>query len=69
LLQLSGLEISPHRVRHFQLLLLLIKLPLQEIEINGIDNKILEFSDIRDVESLLQIGIGQDLESEQSSTL
>ena len=46
LLQLSGFEVSPHRVRDFQLLLLLIKLPLEEVEINRVDNKILEFSDI-----------------------
>lgn len=46
LFKFPWLEVSPHGIRHLQLFLLLIKLPMEKVKIDGVNNQIFQFADI-----------------------
>jgi hypothetical protein len=58
---LPRLKVASHGILDFKLLLLLIKLPTNNILVDGIDDKVFKLSNRRHFKGFEEIGIGQDL--------
>ena len=58
LFKFTRFEITSHGVLNFELLLLLIKFPPEDVEVDGVDDEIFEFADGGHVQCFQEIRVG-----------